>query len=282
MKPIVNIFHNSLFPRCWPQWLVSRNLMWMKNMLNHHSKAQHFAYLNANHFDIVRANTPHLLDEAYGLRYQVYCIEKGFEDPARHPDGRETDIDDDRAVHALLVHRRTGAYAGTARVILPSADEPHRLLPTQRILASEGRTLTARGAMAEISRFLVSKQFRRRGGEELYSDVAGPGEGVAGPSERRMAPYITFGLIRGVLEICAEYRITHLCAVMDPALIRILRRFGLDFEKIGDLVDHRGTLQPCVARLEDLVEHSRANGTPLWQYAEGALQFRDCAGSIAA
>src|SRR6266566_3725494 len=171
-------------------------------MLNHHANAQHFASLNANYFDIVRANTPRLLDEVYRLRYQVYCIEKGFEDPAAHPDARETDIDDDRSVHALLVYRPTGAYAGTVRVILPSDGEPRRPLPTRRILASQGFTLAARGAMAEISRFLVSEQFRRRRGEELYPDVAGPGDG-AGPGERRMAPYITFGLIRGVLEICA-------------------------------------------------------------------------------
>ena len=47
-----------------------------------------------SYFDIVRADTPALLDEAYRLRYQVYCVENPFENPAEHSDGRERDADD--------------------------------------------------------------------------------------------------------------------------------------------------------------------------------------------
>lgn len=241
---------------------------------------QDFGASYTNYFDLLRADTPELLDEAYRLRYQVYCVEHAFENPAEHSNGRETDVDDDRSVHTLLVHRRTGMYAGTVRVILPSYHEPHRLLPIQQILASQPRGFAEcfpRPTTAEISRFLVSKEFRRRRGEELHADVGSLGEAVAIPGERRVAPYITFGLMRGVLEICAEYGMTHICAVMEPALIRILRRFGLDFEGIGDLVNHHGLRQPCVARLKDLVERNRADETLLWQYAATALQSPDCA-----
>jgi len=83
-----------------------------------------------------------------------------------------------------------------------------------------------------------------------------------------MMTYMTYGLIRGVLEICDEYRIGYICAVMEPALIRILSRFGLNFEHIGGLVEHHGLRQPCAARLADLIEHNRANRTLLWQYTE--------------
>jgi N-acyl amino acid synthase of PEP-CTERM/exosortase system len=241
---------------------------------------QDFGASYTNYFDLLRADTPELLDEAYRLRYQVYCVEHAFENPAEHSDARERDVDDDRSVHALLVHRRTGTYAGTVRVILPSYHDPHRLLPIQQILASQPRGFAEcfpRPTTAEISRFLVSKEFRRRRGEELHADVGSLGEAVAIPGERRVAPYITFGLMRGVLEICAEYGVTHICAVMEPALIRILRRFGLDFEGIGDLVNHHGLRQPCVARLKDLVERNRADETLLWQYAATALQSPDCA-----
>jgi N-acyl amino acid synthase of PEP-CTERM/exosortase system len=238
-----------------------------------------------NYFDLVRADTPELLDEAYRLRYQVYCLEHAFENLAEHSNGRETDVDDDRSVHALLVHRRTGTYAGTVRVILPNCHEPHRLLPIQRILASQQRGVAERlpgPTTAEISRFLVSKEFRRRRGEELYADVGALGDAAAIPGERRVAPYITFGLVRGVLEICAEYGMTHICAVMHPALIRILCRFGLAFEAIGDLVNHRGLRQPCVARLEDLVERNRADETLIWQCVATALQPQGCNAAIAA
>jgi len=33
-----------------------------------------FAWRYNEYFDIVRADTPALLDEAYRLRYQVYCL----------------------------------------------------------------------------------------------------------------------------------------------------------------------------------------------------------------
>lgn len=223
----------------------------------------------ANYFDIVRADSPLLLDAAYRLRYQVYCIENPFENAAEHLDGRERDEDDDRSVHALLVHRRTGAFAGTVRAILPCPDDLPRPLPIDRILAEHRLGLVRHfppDSTAEISRFAVSKAFRRRQGEERYADVNVDGDMSVIPSERRMIPYITFGLIRAVVEICTEHGVTHICAVMEPALIRILSRFGLEFQPIGGLVEHHGWRQPCVARLDDLLEHSRSQRTPLWQY----------------
>jgi N-acyl amino acid synthase of PEP-CTERM/exosortase system len=143
-------------------------------------------------------------------------------------------------------------------------------LPIHRILASQHGSFASRlphEDTAEISRFAISKEFRRRAGEERYADVVVPGDASAIPSERRMVPYITFGLIRGVIEICHEYRIAHICAVMEPALIRILGRFGLHFKEIGGLVEHHGRRQPCVARLADLIKRSRTDSTLFWQYA---------------
>src|SRR5437879_4999781 len=73
--------------------------------------------LYTNHFDVIRADTPALLDRVYEIRYQVYCLENAFEDPAQNLGGREIDADDDRAAHVLLIHRESGEAAGTARVI---------------------------------------------------------------------------------------------------------------------------------------------------------------------
>src|SRR5438270_11840526 len=91
--------------------------------------------LYTRHFDVVRADTPALLDRVYELRYQVYCLENPFEDPADNPGGREIDADDDRAAHILLIHRESGAAAGTARIIFP---DHSRALPIQRVLDSSG------------------------------------------------------------------------------------------------------------------------------------------------
>ena len=83
---------------------------------------QDFLSCYREHFEVVRASTPSLLDQVYRLRYQVYCVENDYEDAGRQAEGRETDIYDDRSVHALLIHRRSDAVAGTVRVILPGKD----------------------------------------------------------------------------------------------------------------------------------------------------------------
>jgi N-acyl amino acid synthase of PEP-CTERM/exosortase system len=229
-----------------------------------------FAACYDRYFAVMRADTPELLDLAYRLRYQVYCVENQFEDAVRFLDGRETDEDDDRSVHTLLVHRQSDALAGTARLILPSLGDKRRQLPIQGALSSRNRRLFEHLPLertAEISRFAVSKEFRRRQGEDRHADTGfchAPDWPAS--SERRLLPRLTFGLIRGILGICLDYQVAELAAMMEPALIRILRRLGLHFEPIGGLVEHHGIRQPCVARLADLIERSREGFTLLWQY----------------
>lgn len=222
--------------------------------------------LYTRHFDVVRADTPALLDRVYELRYQVYCVENAFEDPAANLGGREIDADDDRAAHVLLIHRESGEAAGTARVIFPDQRRP---LPIARVLDPEGRDLFSRlptQGIGEVSRFAVPKAFRRRRGEDRYADV-GPNAPTADP-EQRVMPFITFGLLRGIVGICLESGLSHITAVMEPPLIRLLKRFGLDFHAIGGVVEYHGLRQPCVAHLFDLIEQARGESSPLWFYAK--------------
>ncbi|HEY3909222.1 MAG TPA: PEP-CTERM/exosortase system-associated acyltransferase [Stellaceae bacterium] len=222
------------------------------------------------YFTVVRATTAEQLDLAHCLRYQVYCVENRFEDASRHRDGREIDEDDDRAAHALLVHRPSGAAAGTVRVIMPLLDERRRPLPIERAVGpAMWRQHSAPPHLtAEVSRFAVSKSFRRRHGDGSYAEAGLsrlPAD--AATAERRFMPFITFGLLRAVLGICLEHGIVHLAAMMEPALLRLLFRLGLVFEPLGSLVEHHGWRQPCVARLADLTRRSREEASLLWHYA---------------
>jgi N-acyl amino acid synthase of PEP-CTERM/exosortase system len=240
-----------------------------------------FPFHYERHFAVVRATTPELLRKAYRLRYRVYCVENPFEDPEQQIDECETDKYDDYSLHTLLLHRRTGEVAGTSRVILPRRSEFHTL-PMATLLRGDHRRRFGEfpaAQTAEISRFTVSKQFRRRYGEEQYAD-SGFAENARDPeiSERRLMPFIILGLVRGVFGICLEYEITHLAAVMEPALIRIFRRLGLDFMPMGGLVEHHGRRQPCIARLADLIQQSRDSDSLVWQYAMRPLLARDSQG----
>ncbi|MBL4801032.1 MAG: GNAT family N-acetyltransferase [Emcibacter sp.] len=63
-------------------------------------------------FDVIVADTPDLLEECFKLRYQVYCVETGFEDKKQFIDQLEKDIFDDRSVSSLLVHKKQELWRG--------------------------------------------------------------------------------------------------------------------------------------------------------------------------
>jgi N-acyl amino acid synthase of PEP-CTERM/exosortase system len=117
---------------------------------------------------------------------------------------------------------------------------------------------------AELSRFAVSKQFRKRRGEERSSTF---GQSEVLETETRLMPFISLGLIRGMFGICLEHGITHLAAVMEPPLVRILHRLGLDFMPIGGTVMHHGLRQPCFAVLDELIQQADESDSLVWQYA---------------
>ena len=148
------------------------------------------------YFELLHADTDALREEVFRLRYQVYVVETGFERAEDFPDGLERDAYDSRSDHHLLRHRRTGLYAATARMILPSPDDPERPYPMEAhcsLYAGAGITDPQRRLhLGEVSRFAVSKTFKRRLGEA--GTLAGVSEPVDIPfeeDERRILPHLS-------------------------------------------------------------------------------------------
>ncbi len=218
------------------------------------------------HFAIVLAESSDLLERAFRLRYEVYCVEHPFLDAAQNPGGRETDAFDRHSAHALLIHRASGATCGTIRLILPDRDHPTSSFPIAQVSASAAAMMRRlpRFGTAEISRFAVSKSFRRRVGEDLYPDVGAAQASPDGVPDRRLLPHITYGLIRACLLMSLRHGITHVAAVMEPALMRLIARLGLRFEAEGELVEFHGLRQPCSAAIEDLIARVREVREDMW------------------
>src|SRR4051812_44183546 len=63
-----------------------------------------------NEFTIESADTPEIAEEAYRLRHQVYCLERGYE---AGQGGVERDGFDAHARHVLLRRRATRQVVGT-------------------------------------------------------------------------------------------------------------------------------------------------------------------------
>lgn len=206
------------------------------------------------YFTVLPAKTPALLDAAHALRYQVYCVEHGFEDPSQHPGQREIDRYDEGAVHAVLIYNPTEQVVGCVRLILPQAIGGISSLPLRQLLNKDEQKSLDRcdpARTAEISRYAVSKIFRRRKNEDFFPDVH---VGDLPVNEvRRLVPHMSLGLMRGVGKLAAEHGITTVCAAMAPALLRLLDRFGLSFEALGPPLEYHGLRQPCMAECEGLL-----------------------------
>lgn len=233
------------------------------------SPAEGLSQVFARSFSVVRADTPALRDALFRLRYQVYCIENQFENAADFPDGRETDAYDDGALHAALIYKPSAAVIGGVRLIPPGPNS----LPIRKVIgAAENRILDSFPPehSAEISRYTVSRVFRRRIGETQFADTtihdwSSPGE------HRRILPNITLGLMRAVLGFCAEREIRYLFATMAPALLRLLDGFGLHFERLGPCVQFHGLRQPCYASYADLVAGLRQHRQDFYQVVRSAF-----------
>jgi N-acyl amino acid synthase of PEP-CTERM/exosortase system len=206
------------------------------------------------YFTVLRATTPELLDAAHVLRYQVYCVENAYEDPALQIGGREFDRYDPHSVHAVLRYKPTGVVGGCVRLILPQADRGLSTLPMRELLSAEGRDRLDQcdpTRTAEISRYAVSKMFRRRATDDAYPDVLMVD--LPATEMRRLVPHVSLGLMRGVGTLAAAEGVTTVCAAMAPALLRLLARLGVNFEPLGPVIDYHGLRQPCLADLEALL-----------------------------
>jgi N-acyl amino acid synthase of PEP-CTERM/exosortase system len=220
------------------------------------------------HLSVIQARSAELLDDVFRLRFQVYCVERRFENPAEYPDGRERDEDDSRSNHFLVLYRPAHAVermaVGTVRLILPRGGAE---LPVLRLLPARDRRKLdlPLESTAEVSRFAVPRAFRRR----LKRDLAGHiGDGARSGSETwQLLGLLNFWLIRAVVTSTAKEQITHIVAVMEPALLRLLRRLGIEFHPMGGMVEHHGLRQPAWAPMSHIIDGIRRCRPELWDVA---------------
>ena len=117
------------------------------------------------YFEMVPATSDELKNEVYKLRYQVYCIEHEFENCEQYPNGLEFDEYDQKSVHYLIRHRKSGDYAATTRLILPDASNLEKLFPLELYCEIDNFEVMQpinRRHLGEVSRFCVSKTFKKR------------------------------------------------------------------------------------------------------------------------
>lgn len=217
-------------------------------------------------FEVQACDSEALIRQSQRLRYQVYCVETGFEDPDGNPGGLETDAADAHSLHSLLIHKPSGIVAGTVRLILPQPELPDRGLQSLAVSPALsrmcGKSLPG-WTTAEISRFSISKAFRRRLDDGLYAEFLSDSDPNA--IGRRALPSITLGLMRAIVAMTRAAEMSHVTAVIEPALERLLLRLGIRFERTGETVSYHGRRYPVFRDMTELLAEIHERRFDVWQ-----------------
>lgn len=227
-----------------------------------------------NHFHRVFAEAPATepeeIAEAFRLRYQVYCLDRGYESADNCLEGMEKDFYDEYALHSLLREQTSEAVLGTVRLVLPPAGPTWfagmPLADYAPLEAIEVIKNLPRGTTAEVSRFAITRSAR----EILRESRTGSGcRSATDESEptigEKLLPYMSLGLIRGLVRLSILHGVTHWCLAAEPSLLRRLRSYGLHFQNAGPLVEHRGLRQVCYADLEELLDQAADERPEFWE-----------------
>jgi N-acyl amino acid synthase of PEP-CTERM/exosortase system len=224
-----------------------------------------------DYFDVIDADTEKLREDVFKLRYQVYCVETKFENAADFPNEMEIDEYDERSVHSILRHKRSGIDAGTVRLVLPEGGNLSSL-PLHEVIDDPFFRDYSRfdpSKVAEVSRFAISKSFRRRLGEYPSPSASGPydpeREKRYHEQQNKVLPHITLGLFVAMVRMSYELGITTWFCVMEKALVRLLARYSLHFIPVGPVVEYHGKRQPCYANVEEFLDRVRQEQPEIWK-----------------
>lgn len=227
------------------------------------------------YFETCVADTPALVETAHKIRYQVYCLERKFEDASEHDNGLEIDAYDSRSLPGLLIHRPTGDSIGTVRLVRPDF-AVKGALPVGQLLAERGIDLADYVNLAdtlEVSRFAISKNFRRRSTDNIVFS----GTAAEQRSERiRQGNLPCLSLMQFVARHSVQNGAKHWVAAMEVKLLRMLHSMGLHFTPIGPEIMHHGLRQPCYRDVQSLLEDLRREQPDYWKVITdaGALMPR--------
>lgn len=216
------------------------------------------------YFDVEFAGTPEKLREVFGIRYRVYCQEFGYEPLDAFPNQEETDEFDASSLHALVIHKSSGLAAGCVRMVRPLQGDSTGTLPFEKNCAGsldlkliDGLEVQ-RERVCEISRLAVDGAFRRRSGEELtrYGVIEGLD---CSQQERRTFSMIAVTCFLAATALTDISSNTHVFAMMEPFLPRLLERSGIVFQRVGADIDYHGLRAPYFITTQSALENMRTD-----------------------
>jgi N-acyl amino acid synthase of PEP-CTERM/exosortase system len=190
-------------------------------------------------FRVCFADTPFGVALHQRIRYQVFCLDKGFEDPGAFSTAQETDAWDDQAAHFIVQNRETGQWVAATRLVLPKRGRP---LPVDALGAFERERLGHQHLrVGEISRFCIignrSKAVLEDGPASDPNWLAAWRIGAIG---RKQQFEVTLGMIRAAGIYALKRDIDYCILLITDPFARMLRTLGIRLYQAGPATDHRG------------------------------------------
>ncbi len=178
---------------------------------------------------LVIDDDPQLLNQSYALRYQVYCVERGFLPSSDYPDRLEIDEFDEHSVH-LGVLNAQGNLVGTARLVQPSA-AGLPMFPRCSLFSDVPFLNQSRARIVETGRLAISRQ--------------------TSASERRMGNHIVLQIFKGVYQASKRHGFTHWVAATEKSLQRLMARYGFPWKAVGPEAEYHGIVAPYLLNVEE-------------------------------
>lgn len=213
------------------------------------------------YFSTVLADSGALREAAHALRFQVYCLERKFENAEEHPNGLEIDMYDTHSIQGVLFHRPTRGAIGSVRMILPEEGSENSF-PVMTLLRHSSLELSDYVNLdqcIEVSRFAISKEFRRRKSDEVAASVLTRADAC------RQTNLAFLSLLQFVVRESVKRKTLFWTAVMEPKFLRLLERMGVCYTSVGPMVMHHGIRQPCYCYLPDMLENARRVHPECWE-----------------
>ncbi len=214
------------------------------NMIEHYQK----------YFYSVHANTPELKTLAFQLRHQVYIKEYGDK---VFKSGIKMDEYDNEALHALIFHRPTKKAVGCIRVI-PYNEQTKNVLPLDLVCNEFDKNLISQSVLkskgtGEITRMAIDSSFRRRS-YDVSLDTENKKTSSLNSNRRIKINYLPLCLALMAFHLSHEAKLSHTLALMEPRLVRLLKRFNIQLTQIGNMVDFYGQRAPYKLNTDNIFE----------------------------
>jgi len=226
-------------------------------------------------YEVVVADEEYARSQHHFVRYQVYCLETGYECADKFPQRQEIDAYDDRALPFVVTSRRSGEAVAAMRLIFGDCHQ----LPTVKAFPGIADMLTAdeKNVTVEFSRLSVLG--RCRGG--MPGERSDEFQAVL--ADRRTEPALMIGLLRAAYWYSRLNGITHWVFMAAPSLVRLLKCLGFTMNQVGPAVDFKGMRAPHICDMESFAAkllirspeiHKTFNTGPFYSYASDSLRAR--------